>query len=89
MAPRGHNSIAVFGIDPRSGRLTPLEHVSTQGRTPRNFALDPTGSYLFAANQQSDSIVVFRIDPKSGRLAPTGQVLQAYLPVCVKFVRAQ
>src|SRR5580765_2078725 len=41
---RGHDSIAVFSIDPAKGTLTALEQVSTQGKTPRNFALDPTGS---------------------------------------------
>jgi 6-phosphogluconolactonase len=83
---RGHDSIAVFAIDARKGMLTPVEHVSTQGKTPRNFAIDPTGSYLFAANQDSDSVVVFRIDPKTGRLTPTGQVLKVPAPVCVTFV---
>lgn len=83
---RGHDSIAVFSIDPRRGTLTLLEHVSTQGKTPRNFAIDPTGSYLFAANQDSDSIVVFRIDRATGRLTPTGQKLDVPSPVCVTFV---
>ncbi len=86
---RGHHSIAVFAIDAGKGTLTLLEHVPTQGRTPRNFAIDPSGGYLFAANQQSDNITVFRIDPKSGRLSPTGQTLQAYIPVCVTFVPAE
>ncbi|MGD0694877.1 MAG: lactonase family protein [Terriglobia bacterium] len=83
---RGHDSIAVFSIDPRRGTLTLLEHVSTQGKTPRNFAIDPTGSYLFAANQDSDSIVVFKIDRATGRLIPTGQKLDVPSPVCVTFV---
>jgi 6-phosphogluconolactonase len=83
---RGHDSIAVFAIDPGKGTLTPVERVSTQGKTPRNFAIDPSGSYLFAANQDSDNIVVFRIDAKTGRLTPTGRVLDAPSPVCVTFV---
>ncbi|MBI3664749.1 MAG: lactonase family protein [Acidobacteria bacterium] len=83
---RGHDSIAVFAIDPAQGTLTALEQVSTQGKTPRNFGIDPTGSYLFAADQGSDKIVLFRIDPKTGRLTPTGQTLEAPSPVCVKFV---
>lgn len=83
---RGHDSIAVFRIDPGKGTLRPVEQVATQGKTPRNFGIDPTGSYLIAANQNSDNIVVFRIDAKSGRLSATGQVLQVSSPVCVKFV---
>jgi 6-phosphogluconolactonase len=83
---RGHDSIAVFAIDAGRGTLTPVEHVSTQGKTPRNFAIDPTGAYLLAENQDSDSIVVFHIDSKTGRLTPTGQTLEVPSPVCVKFV---
>ena len=32
---RGHDSLAVFTIEPDTGRLTPLEYVSTQGKSPR------------------------------------------------------
>jgi 6-phosphogluconolactonase len=83
---RGHDSIAIFKIDPDTGRLTAAGHQSTQGKTPRNFGIDPTGQYLLAANQDSDSIVVFRIDPATGALTPTGQVVEAPTPVCVKFL---
>jgi 6-phosphogluconolactonase len=83
---RGHDSIAVFGFDSESGKLTCLEHQSTQGKTPRHFALDPSGRWLLAENQGSDSIVVFRVDPKTGRLSPTGQTVSVGAPVCAVFV---
>jgi len=85
---RGHDSITVFGIDPEKGTLTLVEHASTQGKTPRNFAIDPTGTVLFAENQGSNNIVIFRIDEKSGKLTPTGKVLEVGQPVCVKFLAA-
>ena len=66
----------MFAIAPATGRLTVVERVSTGGKTPRNFAIDPTGRTLLAANQGSDSVVVFRIDDKTGRLTPTGQVVE-------------
>jgi 6-phosphogluconolactonase len=56
------------------------------GKTPRGFGIDPTGSFLIAANQDSDSLVVFRINQETGRLTPTGQKLEAYTPVSVEFV---
>jgi 6-phosphogluconolactonase len=83
---RGHDSIAVFAIDPNKGTLTPVEDVPTKGKTPRSFEIDPTGSFLFAENQKSDNIVVFRIDAGTGRLTPTDKVLEVGSPVCVKFV---
>ena len=87
---RGADNIVVFAIDPAKGTLTPVEHVSTQGKTPRDFSLDPTGGYLFAANQNSDTIVLFRVDPKTGRLTPTGQMVEHVPePTCVVFVPVQ
>jgi 6-phosphogluconolactonase len=81
---RGHDSIAIFAIEPRNGALTSLGHESTRGMTPRNFAIDPTGEFLLVANQKSDNLVVFRLDQKTGRLSSTGQVAQVPSPVCLK-----
>ena len=83
---RGDNSIAVFAIDQRDGRLSVVEHQGTQGKTPRSFGIDPSGRFLLAANQGSDTIVVFRIDQKTGRLTPTGRNVEVGKPVCIKFV---
>lgn len=84
---RGHNSIAIYSVDERSGKLTVVGHESTKGKTPRNFGIDPTGQYLLAANQQSDTVVVFRIDQKTGVLKATGHSLSIPAPVCVKFLK--
>ena len=83
---RGHDSIAVFSIDPDNGRLTALERVASGGRTPRHFAIDPTGTWLFAANQDSNDITLFRIDPSSGQLKETSRSLKIVSPVCVRIV---
>jgi len=86
---RGHDSIAIFAVDPESGKLRAAGHQSTQGKNPRNFGIDPTGAYLLAANQDGDNVVAFRIDAATGALQPTGQSLTISKPVCVKFVRAE
>jgi 6-phosphogluconolactonase len=83
---RGHHSIAIFSVDQETGRLTAAGHASTQGRTPRNFAVDPTGTFLLAENQQTDSIVVFRINPRTGELTPTGHAAEVPSPVCIKML---
>ncbi len=83
---RGHDSIAVFAVNQQTGRLTFVEHQSTQGRTPRHFAIDPTGRWLLAENQDSDSVVVFAIDSETGKLKPTGQTESIGSPVCAVFV---
>jgi 6-phosphogluconolactonase len=83
---RGHDSIVVFAVDSGSGKLSLVEHQSTQGKTPRHFALDPEGKWLLAENQNSDSIVVFGVDGNSGRLSPTDGKIDVGSPVCVQFV---
>jgi len=83
---RGHDSIAVFAIDPATGTPTAVEHTPTGGKTPRSFEIDPTGRLLFAENQNSDNIVVFQIDEKTGKLTSTGKILDVGQPVCVKFL---
>jgi 6-phosphogluconolactonase len=64
---RGHDSIVVAAIG-ADGRLTVVGHESTRGKVPRNFGIDPTGTFLFAANQESGTIAVFRVDPSRGTL---------------------
>ncbi len=81
---RGHDSIAIFAIDPETGELTLVKHTPTQGRNPRGFAIDPTGTFLLAANQDSDNILVFRIDQEHGTLTPSGHGLHLPSPVCLK-----
>jgi 6-phosphogluconolactonase len=83
---RGHNSIVVFEIDQRTGKLKLVEHVSTEGDWPRNFTIDPSGKFLLVANQRSDNVVTFNIDQRTGRLTPTGHNHQIPAPVCLKFL---
>jgi 6-phosphogluconolactonase len=82
---RGHDSIAVFEVA-ANGTLKSAGQVSTQGKVPRNFNLDPKGAWLLAANQNSDNVVVFRIDAKTGRLEPNGESARVVAPVCIKFL---
>lgn len=80
---RGHDSIAIFAIDAKTGKLRFVGHEPTRGKEPRNFAIDPSGRYLLTANQSSDNVVVFRIDAGTGRLRATGSTAHVSMPVCV------
>jgi len=82
---RGHDSLAVFAIDHKTGKLTGIGHEPTQGRTPRHFALDPTGAWLLAENQDSNTIVVFHVNTDTGKLAATGKTIEVGSPGCVVF----
>lgn len=82
---RGHDSIAIYSVDPASGMLAHVGWESVQGRKPRFFGLDPDGSHLYAANENSHTIVEFRIDRESGKLTPTGQIIESGSPSCIVF----
>lgn len=82
---RGHDSIAIFAFQ-EDGSLIARGHVSSGGKTPRNFRLDPSGRYLLAENQGSDTIAVFRVDPQSGELRPVAEAVRVGSPCCIKFL---
>jgi 6-phosphogluconolactonase len=84
---RGHNSIAIFGVEGTLAKLTALGHVPTGGKVPRNFGIDPTGTFLLAANQDSDNVVAYRINANTGLPTATGSEVSVPKPVCVKFVK--
>lgn len=66
---RGHNSIAGFSVDPATGRLTAIGHVSTEP-VPGAFSLDPEGHFLFAAGNQSGRLASYRVNGETGALTP-------------------
>jgi 6-phosphogluconolactonase len=84
---RGHDSIAVYRIDPAKGTLTFVEHERANIKTPRNFNIDPTGKFCLVANQGGNSVIVFKIDQKTGVLEPTGHKISIGKPVCIRFLR--
>lgn len=86
---RGMDNIAVFGVDVKKGKLTPVGGTPTGGKEPRHFTFDPSGNFLFAENQFSDTIVTFHVDTSTGQLTPTGDNVSVPSPVCLKFIPAE
>lgn len=81
---RGHDSIAIFAVAD-SGRLVLAGCEPTGGRRPRFFTLDPDGSLLYAANQESDTVVAFAVDKTSGTLRRIGQEVRVGSPSAISF----
>src|SRR5262249_33556685 len=81
---RGHNTIAIFSVGPKTGLLTAAGHQGGHIKTPRNFAFDASGDFLLVANQDSDSVVVFGVNPESGQLTAKGSPVEVPVPVCLK-----
>jgi len=95
---RGDDSIVVYWIGGDwskntdftvgPGALTEFAYVSTGGKEPRHFAIDPTGRFLLAENQNSNSIVVFRINAETGALSQVSMTEGVPSPVCLVFFPA-
>jgi 6-phosphogluconolactonase len=80
---RGDDSLAVFSVDPATGRLGAAGHAPVGGKYPRHFAIDPTGRWVLAAHQNSGTIAVLKIDPATGVPALTGATVKVDKPVCL------
>jgi 6-phosphogluconolactonase len=80
------NEIIIYSINKKDGKLECIDHQPSMGKTPRNFAIDPTGAYLLVANQESNVITFFRRNQKTGLLTPTGKKIEISRPVCIKFL---
>ncbi len=83
---RGHDSIAIFGVDPATGTLRPIGHQATGGTKPQVFALDPQGQILLAANRGSNTVKSFHVDENTGTLSPKDGVTVDSAPQWVGFV---
>lgn len=81
---RGHNSIAIFGVDDSTGSLTLINTEPVRGQWPRNFAFSPGENFLLVANQHSNNITCFKRDNQSGLLEFVSKV-DAPTPVCILF----
>lgn len=78
---RGHDSIVVYAVSENGEKLELVEYVPTEGKTPRDFNLDPSGKFVIAAHQDSDNLTLFERDASTGKLT----LLQkdVYAPECV------
>ena len=82
---RGHDSIALFGINEQSGKLSLKSVEPTRCQTPRHFAIAPGGERLYAAGQASGTITAFTINSETGKLSFTKRILKVPKPVCIVF----
>jgi 6-phosphogluconolactonase len=71
---RGLNSIAIYSIDQKTGKLTFSGRENTHGDHPRNFCMDKNGEFVFVADMNSDNIVIFKRNPVTGKLAYANEI---------------
>lgn len=85
---RKSSTLAIFHVDPVSGKLAAAGHVRTESQ-PRGFAIDSAGRFLVAAGQSSNRIAVYTIAAGSGALAPCAATPAGLGPNWVEIVRLE
>jgi 6-phosphogluconolactonase len=58
---RGHDSLAGYSVDSKTGELKTLGYFPTE-KEPREFAIDPSGRYIIAAGESSGGIALYHIE---------------------------
>jgi 6-phosphogluconolactonase len=82
---RGHDSIAVFQRDPKTGTLTFLQHTPCGGKHPRHFKIHPSGKWLLCGHMNSDTISILPLNPQTGLLSTPSQTIPSPKPICILF----
>jgi len=72
---RSDDSIAMFRLDPVTGKLTNIGYQRESLQFPRFFAVDPSGQWMVVASQDSAQILMHRIDQVTGLLEIAGTAL--------------
>lgn len=80
------NSISIFKIL-KNGKLVSKGQMSTLGKGPRNFAIDPSGKFLLVAHQYTNDVVIFKRNKSTGALTDTGKRINLCSPVCLVFTK--
>ena len=83
---RGEDSLVVFSIRPKDGKLEFVQRISCGGKTPRHFTLDPTTQWLLCGNEDSATITIFRRDTATGKLTGPIQTIALDSPLYTLFV---
>lgn len=83
------DTIVIYSIDQKTGKLTYIGNEPVLGKVPRNFMITPNGKFVLVANQETDNITIFKRDAKSGKLSPTGKKIEVPVPVCLKMVSVE
>ncbi|MFJ3596977.1 lactonase family protein [Streptomyces sp. NPDC090126] len=73
-ANRGHDSISVFTLDESGEKAALVATVGCGGRWPRDLTLDPSGQWLYAANEHSGNVSWFAVDAETGIPRHAGSV---------------
>ncbi len=81
---RGHNSISVYDIL-ADGTLRFSQNSPSTADMPREFSIDPSGTWLLVAGQKDGVLVPMRINATDGTIIPAGRLQTNSIPVSLAF----
>ncbi len=70
---RGLSSLAIFGVDAGTGRLTPAGHCEVPDE-PRGFNIDPFGRFLLDSAFLENKVIAYRINAQTGALTKAAEI---------------
>lgn len=82
------DSLAVFAIGP-DGTLALQDEVWMHADYGRALMFDPSGSFLFCANQRSDAVTSFSVNKKTGEIAFTNNFTAVGSPTTFAFMNTR
>ncbi|HJO92368.1 MAG TPA: lactonase family protein [Victivallales bacterium] len=80
---RGSDTISIFYVNNKNGKLTFVDMVSVDGKEPRDFNISPDGQLLICANQNSNDITIFNVNSETGLLKYTKKRIKINSPTFV------
>ncbi len=83
---RGEDTLVVFSIRPKDGKLDLVQRIACGGKTPRHFTIDPTNQWILCGNQDSATITIFHRDAATGKLNGPTQTVPLESPLYTLFV---
>lgn len=78
------NTISTFKVLAK-GKLFHVGTISTLGKGPRNFTIDPSGKFLLIAHQFTNDVIIFNRNTETGKLSNSGKKINIGSPVCLVF----
>jgi 6-phosphogluconolactonase len=85
---RGHDTLAIFSFEPRTGGLQGPQFFSSGGEKPQHFLFNSTGTLLFIANMGSNNVSCYRMNRSTGMPLKRLPDYPVKKPMCLAFAPA-
>ncbi len=85
---RGYDSIAVFKLDQKSGKLERQCINKLNGVFPRDFTFTPDGKFIVLGHKLSNEVAVYAFDSVTGKMHQVANTIKMPKPLCFVFANS-